>query len=250
MSFRVSKSSDLFSWALIGCLLCLGTAGAFAESLPAAGTVPTVGTLHYSINWPSGLSLGEATIQSNEGAFISGLHSYALWDFSLMLDAAIPGFTLRDEYRSQSDDKFCSTQLEKTVTRGARKSSEKVTIDQANKTVHRDTPGGGMSDYTMPECAHDALSFFQFVRQELAQGRLAPSQAVVFGAKYDIQLTYAGGESIKRGDKMVDADRVHVVAKGPKADINADIYFARDPARTPLVAKIPLALGTFSVELQ
>jgi hypothetical protein len=40
-----------------------------------------------------------------------------------------------------------------------------------------------------------------------------------------------------------------VNGKGPSANFQAEIYFARDPARTPLLIKVPSALGPFSMEL-
>ena len=140
--------------------------------------------------------------------------------------------------------------LDKAVTRGTRKSGEKVTFDQERKIVKRETNGGGKSEaQAAGECAHDALTFLQFARQELAQGRLAANQSVYLGSKYDLQLTYTGTESIKQGDRVVEADKVRVSVRGPKADTSFEIYFARDEVRTPLLARLPLALGTFTVEL-
>ena len=204
-------------------------------------------TLHFSINWQSGLNLGEATLGASKNS-ASGVDTG--WDFNLTLDAAVPGFIIRDDYKSSADAKFCSSILEKTVTRGTRKSSETVTFDQHAKTVKRETNGGGKSDtQSAGECAHDALTFLQFARQELAQGRLAANQSVYLGPKYDLQLTYTGTESIRQGDHAVEADKVRVSVRGPKADTTFEIYFARDEVRTPLLARLPLTLGTFTVEL-
>ena len=211
------------------------------------GLMANAETLHYTINWQSGLNLGEASLSANKDT-ASGVDGG--WAFQLTLDAAVPGFTIRDEYKSNSDAKFCSAVLEKTVTRGTRKSGEKETFDQARKTVKRETSSGGRSEaQAAGECAHDALTFLQFTRQELAQGRLAANQSVYLGSKYDLQLTYTGTESIKQGDHSVDADKVRVSVRGPKADTTFEIYFARDEVRTPLLARLPLALGTFTVEL-
>jgi hypothetical protein len=205
-------------------------------------------TLHYSINWQSGLNLGEATLGAAKNA---GSGPEAGWEFNLTLDAAVPGFTIRDEYKSSADGKFCSSLLEKSVTRGSRKSSEKETFDQPRKTIKRETSGGGKSEMqASTECAHDALAFLQFARQELAQGRLAANQTVYLGGKYELQLTYTGTESIKQEKGMVDTDKVRVSVHGAKADTTFEINFARDEMRTPLLARLPLALGTFTVELQ
>jgi hypothetical protein len=40
-----------------------------------------------------------------------------------------------------------------------------------------------------------------------------------------------------------------VAVKGPKSDFSFEVFFARDPARTPMQIRIPLALGTFTAEL-
>ena len=100
-------------------------------------------TLHYTINWQSGLNLGEASVSATKHT-ASGVDSG--WDFQLTLDAAVPGFTIRDDYKATSDAKFCSAVLDKAVTRGTRKSGEKVTFDQERKIVKRETNGGGKSE--------------------------------------------------------------------------------------------------------
>jgi hypothetical protein len=200
-------------------------------------------TLHYVINWQSGLNLGEAALTSNKTADGD-------WTFNVTLDAAVPGYTIRDSYKSATDAKLCSSLLEKTVARGTRKSGEKLTFDQQKHSVKRETSGGGQSQQSIAECAHDALSFLQFVRQELAQGRLVANQPVYLGAKYDVQLAFTGMEAVRRDNKQVDADKVRVSVHGPKSDTTFELLFARDAVRTPLLARLPLSLGTFTVELE
>jgi hypothetical protein len=78
---------------------------------------------------------------------------------------------------------------------------------------------------------------------------LAPQQAVVFGAVYQIRMEYTGTQVVRVGEDRISADRIVATLKGPSTDITFEMFFARDPARTPVLAKIPLALGTFSVEL-
>jgi len=198
-------------------------------------------SLRYSINWASGLSLGEATLRADKGK--------EAWDFEVTMDASIPGFALRDRYESNATLDLCSLQLEKTFTHGSRKADEKVTFDQQKNTATRQTNGGGKSELSVSSCAKDALTFMQFARRELAQGRLAPQQTVDFGAIYNVRIEYTGPQRIKLGDSGVDADRVLATIKGPTTDVTVEIFFARDAARTPLLARIPLALGSFTVEL-
>ncbi len=198
-------------------------------------------SLRYSINWASGLSLGEATLRADKGK--------EAWDFEVTMDASIPGFALRDRYQAAATPDLCSLQLEKNFTHGTRKADEKITFDQQNNTATRQTNGGGKSEVSVSSCAKDALTFMQFARRELAQGRLAPQQTVDFGAIYNVRIEYTGPQRIKLGDSGVDADRVLATIKGPTTDVTVEIFFAKDAARTPLLARIPLALGSFTVEL-
>lgn len=199
-------------------------------------------SLRYSINWASGLSLGEATLRADKGK--------EAWDFQVTMDASVPGFALRDSYHSAATVDLCSLELDKSFTHGNRKADEKTTFDQQSHTATRETQnGGGKSDTPVTSCAKDALTFLQFARNELAQGRLTPQQSVVFGALYNVRIDFKGAQKIKVGDQTVDADRILATIKGPTTDLTVEMFFAKDAARTPLLAHIPLSLGSFTVEL-
>jgi hypothetical protein len=198
-------------------------------------------SLRYSISWASGLSLGEATLRADKGK--------EAWEFEAVLDASIPGFALRDSYRSGATIDLCSLELDKNSTHGTRRTDEKTTFDQQNHIATRETTSGGKADMSVSTCAKDALTFLQFARSELAQGRLAPQQAVEFGAPYNVRVEYTGAQKVKVGDQMTDADRILATIKGPISNLTVEIFFARDAARTPLLAHIPLTLGSFTVEL-
>ena len=51
------------------------------------------------------------------------------------------------------------------------------------------------------------------------------------------------------GGKHVQSDEVLCSVKGPASQLTFEMYFARDPARSPLLVKVPFAIGTFSMEL-
>jgi hypothetical protein len=207
--------------------------------------------LHYSIEWPSGLSLGEATLRADRTG--QGTASKPGWEFDLNLDASVPGFVIRDQYHSTANLDFCSWRLEKKTARGARKNEERVTFDPAKNTATRETVRGdktaGQSELSVPLCARDALTLLQFVRRELAQGRLPPQQPAILGAAYQVRLEYLGSTPVRLGDQQMDADRFRTSIKGPASDLTLELYFARDAVRTPLMMKIPLSLATFTVEL-
>ena len=203
--------------------------------------------LHYSINWPSGLSLGEVQLRSTRVKPTP--KSGERYDFEFSIDAAVPGFAVADRYRSEASKDFCSIEFDKNVAHGKKKTDEKTTFDPDTATATRETKDGGKTDLSTSQCARDALDFLFFVRRELAQGRLAPRQKIYFGAPYDVRVDFAGTQMIKLGDNAVEADRLNVSLKGPQSDINFETYFLKDAARTLALVRVPLAVGTFSMEL-
>jgi len=201
-------------------------------------------SLHYSLNWPSGLSLGEATLSAH--------HVSSGWAFEASLDAAIPGFSISDTFGAGATTDLCSQEFVRNFSHGAKKTRERTTFDQRNFTAHRVTvlpADGGITDFDIPSCARDALTYLYFVRREMGQGRVAPAQKVFFGGGYSASLQYTGAVDIKVGDKPAVTDHVLASIKGPKADNTFEIFFARDAARTPLLVKLPLSMGMFSLEL-
>ena len=99
------------------------------------------------------------------------------------------------------------------------------------------------------ECSRDALTFLYYVRRELSEGRVPPPQTIFLGAPYEVRLDFAGTENIRIGDRPVEADRMTASVKGPASSTNIDIFFLKDRARTPALVRVPLALGSFSMEL-
>lgn len=225
----------------------------FLLLLPVSGE-----TLRYAINWPSGLSLGEATITLNHNVEkanpTTGKPASESLTSDFLLDASVPGFNIEDHYHSTAGNGLCSDELIKSTHRGSRKSEETVTFDQDKHSVTRQTKGdshgpAGKSELQVSSCARDALTFLEFARNELAQGRLAPQQPVVLGGLYNVRVEAQGTMTVKFNGKPVEADRVQATIKGPASNYTIQVFFARDPARTPVLIQLPLALGTFTAEL-
>jgi hypothetical protein len=208
----------------------------------AESTLPNE-TLHYSVNWPSGLSLGEATLSAS-----SSPEANARMHFQFDLDAGVPGFAVSDRFRSSALGSFCSAEFQKTTSHGSKRVDDKETFDPSSGTVTRGS-GAGEAELPANACSKDALAFLYFVRQELSQGRVPPRQTVFFGAPYEIRLESAGTENVKIGNKPVDTDHLKVSASGPSSTISFDLFFLQDKARTLALVRVPLALGTFSMEL-
>jgi len=201
-------------------------------------------TLHYSMNWQSGLSLGEATMTAQR--------SGGGWDFEVSINAGVPGFAINDKYSSTTDPGLCSQELDRNISHGGKSTHEKITFDQRKNTARRMTifpDGGGASTYDVPSCARDAVAFAYYARIELGQGRVPPQQQVFFGSPYVVKLDYGGAQTITQDQKSVVTDRLNITERGPKSSSTFEVYYARDPARTPLRIRIPAAVGTFTLEL-
>jgi Protein of unknown function (DUF3108) len=229
------------------CALCFGAEPSQAKAqssapAPLTGFPFTDEDLTYSVNWPSGINLGEAHLHAK--------HAGPKWNFSFTLDAGVPGFQVKDVYHGESTAEFCSVSFDRNTLHGARKTEEKETIDRNRGIATRVTKGdGGTSDIAVPDCVKDALTFLFFAREELGQGRVPAAQKILFGGLYQMTLAYAGGPIIPIAGKQVQSDEIVCTVKGPASEFKFEMYFARDPARTPLLVKVPLAMGAFSMEL-
>jgi hypothetical protein len=197
--------------------------------------------LRYTANWPSGLSLGEGIFRAQKAD--QG------WNFSLRLSANVPTYAVAEHHRALATSDLCSLRLQKESDRGTRKTREETVFHQSAQSATRTTEKGGKSDFSIPSCARDALTFLYFTRRELGQGRVPPRQQIFFGAAYDIYLEYTGEQKITNKGRPAVTDRVRATVKGAKSDWAFEMFFARDAARTPLLIRVPFALGNFSLEL-
>lgn len=214
---------------------------AAASLLTAGQTAPKVESLHYNVNWPSGLSLGEADLTSSTTD--EGL------TFSFKVDASIPGFALFESAKSRATAEYCAIELHKEGQRGKRKVDEKTEFDAAKMTATRKTKDGGKSEMSTSSCAKDALTFVHFLRRELAAGRLPVQQKVYYGAGYSVRVQFIGTQRIVIGNEAIEADKLTATIKAASSDITADLFFSKDAKRTPLLIQVPLAMGKFSMEM-
>jgi hypothetical protein len=199
-------------------------------------------SLRYSVNWPSGLSLGEAVLTAH--------HAGSGWELDLSLDANVPGFAIADHFHSTTNGDSCSQVFERDTRHGSKKAQEKTLFDYPAAMGHRTTMNGGTTDFPIPpHCASDALAFLYSARRALAHGSIPPPAQIYFGSAYSLRMEYTGEQSIQISDKPATADRVAVSLKGPASSSTFEMFFARDAARTPLLVKIPVAVGMISLEL-
>jgi hypothetical protein len=204
-------------------------------------------SLRYTMNWQSGLSIGDATLTAHKGD--EG------WSFEATVNAGVPGFAINDKIHSSATQSLCSNMLERDFSHASKKTREKTTFDQKAGSAERVTllPDGGTkpgrSTFDISSCARDALTYLYYARVEMGQGRMVPAQKVYFGSAYNVKIDYTGAQSILVEKKMTVTDHMAVSVRGPKSDFTFEVFFARDAARTPLQVKVPLSMGTFTLDL-
>ncbi len=194
--------------------------------------------LNYAIVWPTGASLGEAHLHAR--------HTGDNWIFSFTLDAGIPGFAVKDSYRSDVVPDFCSTSFERASTHGSHVVSEKETIDRERGVATR---SGTDNAIPVQPCVKDALAYLFYSRREMGQGRVPAAEDVLLGALHPIRVDYDGAPVIKMNGKDVQTDEVTCTWNTGSSAYSFDVYYARDAARTPLRIDAPFAMGKFSMEL-
>ena len=88
------------------------TAAFFLLALAAIAAIyaPPNENVRYSINWPTGVSLGEAQLSASS----SSDHMH----FQFNLDAAAPAFTVSDRFNSDASGSFCSSEFDKSISHG------------------------------------------------------------------------------------------------------------------------------------
>lgn len=202
-------------------------------------------SLDYVIQWPSGISLGEAHWKATN----TGTAANPAWEFSMDFAADIPAFPLSDTYHSAAAGNYCTLRLGREIQHGSRKSSETTEIDTQTKSATRKTAGGGESTFDVPDCVRDALTFLFFTRQELVNGHVPSPQTVLLGSPYQVKASNLGDQRITVGGHQLDAERVGFDITGPASNTTAEVFFAKDAVRTPLRIRIPLPMGAFSLEL-
>jgi hypothetical protein len=203
-------------------------------------------TLRYRVTWPGGRSLGDVTMTAHKTGDGG-------WDFDMSTSVLIPVVPISDRYKSTaSGADLCSSTLQREISHGTKKVTEKTEFDQKKNRAQRQTlvpAGGGQSEFDLPPCGRDALTFQYFARREMGQGRVPPAGKVFFGSGYEVKTDYTGAQDVPVAGKPTVTDHLNVSVKGPASDFTFEIFYARDAARTPLLIKIPVSIGTVTLEL-
>lgn len=208
-----------------------------------ATPLPPDERLHYSITWPSGLSVGKAELRARD--LDPG------WRLEMTLRASLPQIEIDDAFVARTDATLCSEEFEKHVRHGERRAHESLRfqdreLERTNlEAPYGEAPGRSVTD----ECARDALAYLYFLRRDLARGRIPPPGTVYFGAGYRVRLEFVRSRWLTVDAERLYVDEIRVVVRGPASRHTFSVFFGRDPARTPLLVRASFEEGPFSMKL-
>ena len=86
------------------------------SGMPASAPSFSNEHLRYTVNWPSGLSLGEGNLSASRST--AAQDSPSRLDLAFNLDAGVPGFSVSDQYHSEASADFCSVEFQKKLSHG------------------------------------------------------------------------------------------------------------------------------------
>src|ERR1019366_2918487 len=88
------------------------------------------------------------------------------WDFDMSAAVGIPVVPIADTYKSSAVGvDLCSSTLRREISHGSKTVVEKTEFDQQTNQAKRQTvvpAGGGTSEFSIPTCGRDALTFLYF----------------------------------------------------------------------------------------
>ena len=228
---------------ILGCLAAC--AGPYAAAQQASSPFPPLQqgeTLRYRLQWPSGLTLGEATLR----AIPSGKEVR----LELTVEAGLPQYTLRDTFSAvATQEDLCSLQFRQEISEGARQRVETIEFDlSARQATH--TRGNQTTTMAVPPCPRDPLTFLYYVRREAAAGRPVTSGAVQLKNGVAVQIVPGDQESVSVSGQAKQAEHYVVTYTGPGSARTFHLWLSPDAARAPVRIQAPFSLAVFTAELQ
>ena len=227
---------------LLGCPLSLEAQSASSSWPPLVSGEK----LTFNLIWPSGISLGEATLTAARAG--AEIHLEA----SVVAD--LPQYHAGYTFTSVADDRLCSLRFRETLREGRNTRETLYEFDQTKHTVRR-TKNGQTTENAVPDCARDPLALLYHFRQQLASRQVPIGTAEATGAFYlgeDYVARYEAvtPEAVKLGSKSWEGDRFMIRVQGSDGERSFEIWIRPEPSRAPVAVRVQFSLGTLSAELQ
>ena len=240
---------------LIGKVFWLGTLGLLAAALfPPPGVRAQNSTaafrplakgekLTYKLLWPSGVSLGEAVMESSP----SGAETH----FQVTVEISLPQYALRHSSSSAATgEALCSLRFHQETGEGAKKWwEESVEFNQAAHEAHR-TRDGQTTTASIAACAQDPLTFIYYFRSRLAEGKPPDSGTLYRGENFNVRVRAAGTETVAFRGQQRATEKYVATFPSQNQEVTIDLWISTDAERVPVRMRVPSPLAVFTAELE
>jgi hypothetical protein len=197
--------------------------------------------LVFEIFWPSGVSMGEATLEAK--SIKDNLYFWAV------AEVGLPQGRILYKYSSIASSDLCSREYRQSVERPGKFWEEitKFDADAGKATVSRD---GRSREVTAAKCSRDPLALLYYYRAQAGVGKSASSETLFLGAPLSLKIEAKGKEQIKIKQTQRRGDHYIIMYPSASGDRSLELWLSDSPAQTPIAVRLPLPLATFSAELR
>jgi hypothetical protein len=197
--------------------------------------------LVFEIFWPSGVSMGEATLEAK--SIKDNLY------FSAVAEVGLPQGRILYKYSSIASPDLCSREFRQSVERPGKFWEEitKFDADTGKATISRD---GRSREVSAAKCSRDPLALLYYYRAQAAAGKKASSETLFLGAPLSLRIEAKGKEQIKIKQTERRGEHYKVAYPSAAGERSLELWLSDSPAQTPIAVRLPLPLATFSAELR
>lgn len=197
--------------------------------------------LELDIFWPSGVAMGEATLEAK-----SAKDNVLL---TANVEVALPQGRILYRFSSTTSPELCSREFHQSVERSGKFWEEITRFNSETGTaaVSRD---GRTRDVPAGKCARDPLAYLYYYRVQAAAGKKPAGDSLFLTGPLQLRVQAAAKESIKINHVERQAERYQISYPMEEGSGMIELWLDGSPRQTPVAVRVPLPLATFSAELR
>ena len=197
--------------------------------------------LTLEIFWPSGVTLGEATLDARS---IKDIHY-----FSASVEVVLPQGHIIYKLYSTATAELCSREFRQSVQRSGKVWEETTSFDaeSGKAMVTRDARS---REYPAAKCLRDPLTYLYFFRSQAAAGKRATAESLFLNGLLSLRIDALASEMVKIKRSERRGERYQIRFPGSAGEGRAELWLDGASAQTPIAVRLPLPFSTFSAELR
>lgn len=193
------------------------------------------------ILWPSGVSMGEATLEAR--SLQDRIHLTA------HVEVALPQGRLLYRYSSTATAGLCSLEFRRSSQRSG-KFWEEITRFDPETGMASVTRDGHTREAASGKCPRDPLTYLYYYRAQAAAGKRPTTETLFLNGALPLRIESNRRESVKVNRIERQGERYRITFPSAAGEGNVEIWLDGATRQTPIAVRLPLPLATFSAELR